>query len=169
LVWKLLNEADKAFDLSNFGLYATESMRMEKGYLHWKADLIYERNPIETGLDFFVKMEKPNFVGKKALEKLLQQGNQKQLVTLVVDCGIAPAHSGDSIYQSEEDGTKKLIGSATSGAFGHRIQKNIAYAFVDPKVSTIGTELSIQILGQHYPAIVSETCLYDPENQLVRS
>ena len=164
LVWKLLNEAGKSFNLSHFGLYATESMRMEKGYLHWKADLIYERNPIETGLDFFVKMDKPNFVGKKALEGLLEQGNQKQLVTLVIDCELAPAHSGDSIYDGE-----KLVGSVTSGAYGHRVNKNIAYAFVEPQFSEVGTEINVEIIGEKYPAVVTKTCLYDSKNELVRS
>ncbi len=166
LVWKLLNEAGKDFNLSQFGLYATESMRMEKGYLHWKADIIYERTPMETGLDFFVKMDKPNFVGKEALEGLLAEGNKKQLVTLVTECELAPAHSGDSIYDSA---AKKLVGSVTSGAYGHRVSKNIAYAFVAPELSEVGTELKIEILGQMYPAVVTETCLYDPKNELVRS
>ncbi len=174
LVWKLINEAGPAFNLSYFGLYATESMRMEKGYMHWKADLIYERNPMETSLDFFVKMDKPDFVGKKALEAQLEKGNQKQLVTLVIDCELAPAHSGDSIYATEADGTKALIGTVTSGAYGHRVNKNIAFAFVEPEFASIDpvsseTKLSIEILGQHYPAEVSEHCLYDPENALVRS
>ncbi|HCH23357.1 MAG TPA: hypothetical protein DE179_03575, partial [Oceanospirillaceae bacterium] len=57
LTWQLLQEAGKEFGLSKFGLYATESMRLEKGYLHWKADIIDEFNPLEAGLDRFVKME----------------------------------------------------------------------------------------------------------------
>ncbi|MGK0272381.1 MAG: dimethylglycine dehydrogenase [Cocleimonas sp.] len=169
LAWKLTNEAGTHYNLSNFGLYATESMRMEKGYLHWKADLIYERNPIETGLHRFVNMDKPSFVGKKALQEKLDKGLKKQFISLVVDCDIAPAHSGDSIYQSNSDGSKSLIGTVSSGGFGHRVQKNIAFAFVDPKVAEIGTELSIRIIGRNYHAIVSEQCLYDPENTLVRS
>ena len=67
LVWKILDQAGKDFNLVYFGLYATESMRVEKGYLHWKADLIYEHNPMETGLDRFVRLDKPYFVGKKSL------------------------------------------------------------------------------------------------------
>ena len=163
LVWKLISEAGTVFNLSHFGLYATESMRMEKGYLHWKADIIYERNPMETGLDFFVKMDKPDFVGKKGLEAQLDKSNQKKLVTLVIDCDLAPAHSGDSIYDGD-----KLLGTVTSGAYGHRVNKNIAYAFVEPQISEIGTEVKIEILGEMYPAVVTETCLYDPQNALVR-
>lgn len=164
LTWKLINEVGKDFNLSHFGLYATESMRMEKGYLHWKADLIYERTPIETGLDFFTKMDKPSFVGKEALEKLIEKGIQKQLVAMTIDCVISPAHSGDSIYVGD-----KLMGTITSGAYGHRVKKNIAYAFVEPELSAIGTNLEVEILGQKYPAVVTKSCLYDPDNSLVKS
>ena len=166
LVWKLLNDAGKPFGLSRFGLYATESMRMEKGYLHWKADLIYERNPIETGLDRFVKLDKPDFVGKQALEASLQQGLQKKLVTLVIDGEVAPAHAGDSVYVSGDQ--DEIIGTITSGGYGHRVKRNIAYAFVKPELAVPSTSLSVCILGEHYSAMTTETCLFDPENSLVR-
>lgn len=172
LVWKLINEAGGGFGLTRFGLYATESMRMEKGYLHWKADLLYERNPIETGLDRFVKLDKPEFVGKEALEVELAQGLRKQLVTMVIDCDVAPAHAGDSVYilnaAGASFGADQVLGSITSGAYGHRTNKNIAYAFVDPAIADIGTDLTVGILGERYQAVITETCLYDPKNSLVR-
>ncbi len=164
LVWTLLQDAGEAFNLTRFGLYATESMRMEKGYRHWKADLIYERNPMESGLDRFVNLNKPDFIGKAALEKEIERGHQKVFVTLTVDCDIAAAHGGDSVYSSD-----KLIGTISSGAYGHRVNKNIAYAFVTPEYSTKGTELSIGILGHRYTAVVCDECLYDEPNQCVKS
>ena len=163
LAWKLLQEAGKAFDLSLFGLYATESMRMEKGYRHWKADLIYERNPMESGLDRFVNMDKADFIGKAALQQELLRGPVKQFVTLVVECDFAAAHAGDSVYQGAQ-----LTGSITSGAYGHRVRKNIALAFVAPQHAACGTELTVEILGQRYRAQVVESCLYDPLNLLVK-
>ena len=164
LVWKLLNETGKAFNLSRFGLYATESMRMEKGYRHWKADLIYERNPMELGLDRFVDLNKDSFAGKAELLKEIERGPVKQYVSMVVDCGIAAAHSGDPVFHNE-----KLIGSITSGGFGHRVNKNIAYALIDPEHCNIGTQLRVSILGEYYPSVVSTDCLYDEEYKLVRS
>jgi len=164
LVWKLLTEAGKRFNLSYFGLYATESMRLEKGYRHWKADLIYERNPMESGLERFVDRQKPDFIGKQALEKEIERGPKKLFVTLNVNCDIAAAHMGDSVYNQNE-----LIGSVTSGGIGHRVDKNIAYAFLNPDCSAEGTSLSINILGKRYPAIVSSACLYDVKNTRVKS
>ena len=101
--------AGDEFGMERFGLYATESMRLEKGYRHWKADLITEFNPMETGLDRFVRLDKPWFIGKDALESQLAQGLKKRFVSLVIDSGFAPAHPGDSIMSDE-----KVVGTVTS-------------------------------------------------------
>ena len=162
LVWKILNEAGREFNLGYFGLYATESMRLEKGYRHWKADLIYERNPLESGLERFVHLDK-DFVGKEALLKEIERGPLKQFVVMAVDCEVGPAHAGDSVYCGDD-----LIGTVTSGGYGHRVEKNIAYAFVAPELAEVGTALEIEILGERYPAVVVEECLYDAEYALVR-
>ncbi len=163
LVWCLINEAGAAFNLSKFGLYATESMRMEKGYRHWKADLIYEHNPIELALDRFVNLDKDDFVGKSALLKEIERGPRKQFSFLEVDCDIGCAHAGDSIFHNDE-----LIGSVTSGGFGHRVNKNIAFALMKPEHNVAGTQLSIGILGKRYPVVVSKECIYDEEYTRVR-
>jgi len=164
LTWKILTEAGVDFNLTSFGLYATESMRLEKGYRHWKADLIYEYNPIESGLERFVDLDKKEFIGKEALQKQLEQGPRQVFVTMTVGCEIAPAHSGDGVFFDN-----KQVGTITSGGYGHRVKKNIAYAFVDPECSEIGTSLEVKILGEQYPAEVCEECLYDPDNVLVKS
>lgn len=164
LTWQILNAAGRNSGLRPFGLYATESMRLEKGYRHWKADLISEYNPMESRLDRFVKLGKGAFVGKEALEAQIARGPRRLFVTLTVDCDIAPAHAGDPVYQGE-----RLVGTVTSGGFGHRVQRNIALAFVAPELAEAGTGLSVAILGERYDAVVTAPCLYDPENSLVRS
>ncbi len=164
LVWQSLNEAGAGFDLGYFGLYATESMRLEKGYLHWKADLIVEYNPFEARLDRFVNLDKVDFIGKQALLELVERGPRKLLVSITVNCDIASAHCGDPVFASELQ-----VGSVTSAGYGHRVAKNIAYAYVNPDQAEIGTRLSLGILGEKYDALVVEPNLYDPENQLLRS
>lgn len=164
LVWQLINGAGQRYGLSRFGLYATESMRLEKGYRHWKADLITERNPLESGLDRFVKLDKADFVGKAALLAEIERGPEKSFVVMTVDSEVAPAHAGDSVYAA--DG--RLIGSVTSGGYGHRVQRNIACAFVDPAFAAVGTAVQIDLLGERVAASVCEECLYDPEAALVR-
>lgn len=163
LVWTLLQEAGKKFKLSKFGLYATESMRMEKGYRHWKADLIYEHNPIELGLDRFVKLDKADFIGMDALLAEIERGPKKHFVCITIDCDIATAHAGDSIYSDDN-----LIGTVTSAGYGHRVKANIAYVLMSPEYTDIGTQLSISILGQRYQVEICAECLYDEEHVIVR-
>ena len=164
LVWHLLMEAGQSYDLVQFGLYATESMRLEKGYRGWKSDLIYEYNPIESGLARFVNLDKPAFVGKKGLLEQIKRGPDKQFVSMVIDSDIAPAHGGDPVYANG-----RQIGSVTSGGYGHRVDKNIALAFVMPDYAKIGTPLEVSILEVCYPAAVVAPCLYDPLNERVFS
>ncbi len=161
LVYQLLRETGENFNLGLFGLYATESMRLEKGYRHWKADLIDEHDPFEHGLDRFVKMDKANFIGKDAL--LQRKEPKRQFVVMQVDCDIASAHGGASVYHNN-----RLVGSVTSGGYGFRVEKNIAYGFVEASLNQPGRVLSIDIIGKQYPAIIIEECQYDPENRLPR-
>ncbi len=164
LVWQILNRAGTDFGLGYFGLYATESMRLEKGFLHWKADLIYEFNPFEAGLDRFVKIDKPDFIGKQALLEQVERGLRKRLVSMIVDCDIAAAQTGDGIFDGD-----RQAGSVTSGGYGHRVDKNIAYAYVDPDSAATGSVLEVGILGDKYPATVVDPVLYDPDNTMVRA
>jgi dimethylglycine dehydrogenase len=164
LVWTILHEAGEAFKLGHFGLYATESMRLEKGYLHWKAELIYEHTPFEARLDRFVKLDKPDFIGKQALLAQHQKGNRKLLISMIVDCDLAPAHGGDPVFSDDQQ-----IGSVTSAGYGFRVNKNIAYAYIDPDFAEPGTKLQLGILGERYPATVVDPALFDPTYELPRS
>lgn len=121
IVYQLLVEAGKAFDLGRFGLYATESMRVEKGYRHWKADLIPEYNPIESALDRFINLDKPAFPGKTGLEMQLAEGLKRKFVSLVLESDHAPAHAGDSMMLGD-----KVVGTVTSAAYGFRTNENLA-------------------------------------------
>jgi len=86
------------------------------------------------------------------------------LVSMTVDCDIASAHGGDPVFAGPQQ-----VGSVTSAGYGHRVQRNIAYAYVNPDMANIGTELKLGILGEKYAARVVEPILYDPENQRVRA
>ena len=164
LVWQILNDAGRNFDLGYFGLYATESMRLEKGYLHWKADIIYEHNPFEAGLDRLVRLDKGDFVGRQALLVQVERGPRKRLVSMTIDCDFAPAHGGDPVFRGE-----RQVGSVTSAGYGHRVGRNIAYAYIEPDCAATGTVLSVGIIGDRFPASVVDPVQYDPGNALVRA
>jgi len=162
-VHDLLRDAGAGFELRPFGLYAAESMRIEKGYRHWKVDLITEFTPLEAGLDRFVTLDK-QFVGRAGLLRRIENGPRRNFVSLVLDCTQAPAHGGDSIMLADQ-----VIGSITSASWGHRTGLNLAMGYVDPAHSTVGQDCTVQILGRQVPARVAEHCHYDPGNEIVRS
>ena len=145
-----------------FGLRATESMRLEKGYRHWKADLITEFNPMETALERFVKLDK-EFTGKHALMQRHNEGPRRRFVSMEVDCDYAVAHPGDSVLLDGE-----LCGTITSAAWGYRTGKNLAMAFVHPDVMQTDKPLTVEILGGGR-GVDYRACLYDPQNERVRS
>ncbi|MGI9374155.1 MAG: GcvT family protein [Hyphomicrobiales bacterium] len=161
-VYDTLVAAGDEFGLGHFGLYATESMRLEKGYKHWKAELITEFNPYETGLDRFVRKE-GTYIGSDALADMRQTGPRRKLVTMEIDTNLAPAHSGVSVIANGE-----VVGTVTSAAWGYRVKKNLAMAFVDQRNAEEGVELTVQMLGETFPARVCADCLYDPDNKNVR-
>ena len=156
IVYDTLCDAGSEFGLKPFGLYATESMRLEKGYRHWKADLMTEYTLFESGLERFVKLDKPSFEGRDKLVTLQDQPPRKKYVTMVIDCDDAPAHPGDSIYVGD-----KVVGTVTSAAWGFRVNKNIATGFIEPGCSSVGTQVQIDITGKRRHAEITHDMLYE--------
>ena len=157
--YSALRAAGEKHDLKLFGARAVESMRLEKGYRHWKADLITEFDPFESNLDRFVKMDKPTFIGKEALEKRLAAPSGKTFVTMTIAAIKAPAQPGASV---RVDG--KVIGTVTSADWGHRVGENLAMAFMDKTDGSI----TVDVLGEPVAAKIVPAGRYDPENALVR-
>jgi len=162
--YQALRAAGAAHGLQLFGARAVDAMRMEKGFLHWKADLLTEFDPFETGLDRFVKLDKADFVGKAAL--VARQGNEtaKRFVTLEIGSDTTPAHGGGSLMDGD-----KVVGTITSGDWGHRVGKNLAYAFVDPVYGEVGQRLKLDLCGDLVLAEVIPASPYDPEYALLRA
>ncbi|PLS23726.1 GcvT family protein [Neptunicoccus cionae] len=156
-----LRKAGEQHGLTLFGARAVDSMRMEKGYRHWKADLITEFDPIESALERFVNLKKEDFIGKAAVEARTATGPRRKFVTLTLDCTDAPAQPGDSVMQGG-----KVVGTVTSADWGHRTGKNIAMAFIKPDLTGA---LEVEVIGKPVGATIVSACLYDPENTLPRS
>ncbi|MEM7045697.1 MAG: FAD-dependent oxidoreductase [Pseudomonadota bacterium] len=152
-----LRKAGEPHGLRLFGSRAIESMRIEKGYLHWKADILTEFDPFETGLARFVQLEKSDFIGKTALIKRQSEGMRRCLVTLKVHSDDRAAHGGASVMQES-----RVVGTVTSGDWGHRTGLNLAMAFVEPGFADVGTHLRIDMLGDLTDADIIAPCPYDP-------
>lgn len=164
LVHSELMEAGERFGLKQFGSYATESMRLEKGFRHWKADLIDEFTPFEAGLNRFVNLNKGEFEGKDVLQDLADRKSRQQFVVMTSSAEHAAPQSGDSVWSGD-----KVVGTVSSAGWGHRIGKTIMMAYIHPDHASCGTSLEVDIIGERYPAVVTEECLYDPEFTRMRS
>ena len=163
-VYNAVVEAGAEFGLVHFGLFATESLRLEKCYRAWKGDLSTEFTPLETALERFVDFEKGDFVGRDALVRQRAEGVSKRFVAMLVENEIASPHQGDPIYSGDE-----LVGVVTSGGYGHTIEKNIALGFVPSGLSAPGTELEISIIGTLSKAVVVTEPIFDPEHERPRA
>jgi aminomethyltransferase len=154
-VWNRLLEVGKEFGVVPCGLGARNTLRLEGKlplYGHEISDTI---NVWEAGLDRFCKMEKPEFIGRAALEKAKAAGVKRALVGLeMTERGIA--RDGYKVL----DGAGSEIGYVTSGSPAPFLKKNIALAYVPPEFAAIGTALKVEIRGQGVGAAVVPTPFY---------
>jgi dimethylglycine dehydrogenase len=157
-------ETGKAFGLKPFGMFALNSLRLEKGYRAWKGDLSTDYTILEGGLDRFVDLSKPEFRGKQALECERQAGPSKRFVTLIIEAG-----NCDAPYMSTLWHEGKVVGETTSGGWGHRIGKSIALGVVRTDLAGTGTRLEVEIFGERHAATVEpDEPLWDPRNERLR-
>ncbi|WP_299664278.1 FAD-dependent oxidoreductase [uncultured Ruegeria sp.] len=149
-----------------FGMYALNSLRIEKGYRAWKGDLSTDYSLLEGGLERFVKLDKPqDFTGKAAIQNEKQQGVKKAFVTLIVDAGEVDAPYMSCIRSGDE-----IVGETTSGAWGYRIGASVALGMVRADLAVPGTELEVEIYGWKCRAVVQEDQpLWDPANERLRA
>ena len=154
-VWNRLLEVGKEFGVVPCGLGARNTLRLEGKlplYGHEISDTI---NVWEAGLDRFCKMEKPEFIGRAALEKAKAAGVKRALVGLeMTERGIA--RDGYKVL----DGAGSEIGYVTSGSPAPFLKKNIALGYVPPEFAAIGTALKVEIRGQGVGAAVVPTPFY---------
>jgi len=127
--------------------------------------LSVEYSAFESGLNRFVHMDKPQFLGRQALAEGSTSRAANSFVTLELeDVGDADARGAEPILYGNE-----LVGRTTSGGYGWRIEKSIALAMVRPDLGTPGTVLDVVILGQTRRATVVAISPYDPDNLRLRA
>jgi dimethylglycine dehydrogenase len=164
-LYHLLFEAGEDLGLVDFGYRALESMRLEKCYRLWGADLSADWSPLQAGLDRFVALDKGDFVGRDALLRESESGPTHVLSCLVVDAADVDAHGSEPVYA---DGARP-VAYASSGGYGHTIERSIALAYLPVEHAATGTELTIGILGERRRAVVSDQPLLDPAGERLLS
>jgi 4-methylaminobutanoate oxidase (formaldehyde-forming) len=166
LAYDTLMEADKDLGVINAGHYAINSLRLEKGYRAWGADLSPDDTPLEAGLSFAIDWDK-EFLGRKGLLKQKRSGLKRQLVTFVLQDPASVLWGSELIYR---DG--KRVGYTTSGSYGHTVGGAIAIGYVN---SSDGVNIAfiksghyeININGARYPATPHLRAPYDPERKRI--
>ena len=164
-IFDRLMEVGKEFKLKPFGIRAMDSLRIEKTYKLIGTEMSIEYSPFESSLDRFVHLNKGNFIGRDALVQWQQKGFQNKLVTLEVkEVKDADTLGNNPIYKGD-----KVIGRATGGNYGFRVQKSLAIGMVQPDYAAVGSKLTMDILGTTYDVEVIQDSPYDPDNNFIRA
>jgi glycine cleavage system aminomethyltransferase T len=156
-LWDVLWAAGQEFGVVAAGRCAFGSLRLEKGFRSWGADMTTEHNPYEAGLGFAVKATKDDFVGKAALEGLSVETAARRLRCLTIDDGTSVVLGKEPVFHNDE-----VVGYVTSAAYGYTVRKPIAYTYLPASVGE-GDVVEIYYLGQRIKATVTPEPLYDPE------
>ena len=148
-----------------FGMFALDSLRVEKGYRAWKGDLSTDYSLLESGLERFIKFDKKEvFPGKQSLLSEKQRGSVKKFVSMIIKDNECDAPYMSTIWH---DG--KIIGEVTSGAYGHRVNASIALGMVKTDLAISGQTVSVDIFGNDFPAIIQNSGpLWDPNNEVLK-
>jgi 4-methylaminobutanoate oxidase (formaldehyde-forming) len=153
-VYEVLKAAGEGHGIADVGYKAIETLRLEKGYLYWSADIGPDHTPYEAGLGFCVALDKGDFIGRAALERARSEGPKRKLCAFTVE-GFAPFHGGEAILK---DG--RAVGSTTSAGYGHTVGKTIAFGYLPAE--HLGEEnLEIEAFGVAHRARKGPRTLYD--------
>ncbi len=166
-LFDLLMGAGREFGIRPYGIKAMSALSIEKSYRLVPRELSIEYSAYESGLDRFVHPNKGQFIGRDALVAGREKGLSWNFVTMEVH-GVTDADSdtrgSEPIYSAG-----KLVGRATNGGFGWRVNKSLALGMVKPEFAQPGKELEIKILDKLFKAGVIAESPYDPDNARLRA
>jgi glycine cleavage system aminomethyltransferase T/glycine/D-amino acid oxidase-like deaminating enzyme len=160
-LWDTLWEAGREDGLVAGGYKAIDSCRLEKGYRVWGADITPDDNSLEAGLDFAVKLEKGDFLGRDAL---VDAKPERRLACLVLSDPRAVALGSEPVRAEGN-----LVGRVTSGGYGYTVERSIAYAYVPADDAVPGRPVEVEIFGEWVEGEVAAEPLYDAEGSRIRS
>ncbi len=163
-LYDVLWESGQKDGLVAAGYRAIDSLRLEKGYRYWSADISPDYTPYEAGMGFAVKLDKGDFVGRDALLKQKTAGIKRKLCCLSLADKTAIAIGNEPVRYG-----KDVVGWITSGGYGYSVGKSIAYAYLPMEYAAVGTKLDIEYFGERIDAVVEREPLWDPEGARVKA
>jgi glycine cleavage system aminomethyltransferase T/glycine/D-amino acid oxidase-like deaminating enzyme len=163
-LYEAILQAGEPLGLVDFGYRALDSLRLEKGYRLWGADISADFTPLEAGLDRFVAFDKGDLVGRDALLRQRGEGIRRSLACLTVETADALPHGDEPVLAGD-----RVVGFVSAADRGHVVGATIALAYLPPELATPGTTLEVEILGERRPAVVAQAPLFDPGNERLHS
>jgi dimethylglycine dehydrogenase len=163
-VYDALTSEGEKLGLRLAGSRALLSLRVEKAFPSWGVDLSPDYSPYEPGLGRFVRLDKPDFIGKAPTERAAALPPKERLASFVVEANGVDCFGGEAIFRNGE-----LAGYVTSGAFGHHVRESLALGYVKPQFFEHEAAFEIELLGKRRPAILSQHARFDPEGTRMRS
>ncbi len=155
-LYETLWAAGAEFGIANAGYRAIDSLRMEKRYLYWGADITPDYSPYEAGLGFCVKLGKGAFLGRAALARIEADGVRRKLCVFTLDRPV-PVHGGEAILRAGA-----VLGVTTSGNHGHTLGQSIVFGYL-PIEAAGYQDYEIEAFCERVPARRHDRPLYDPE------
>jgi 4-methylaminobutanoate oxidase (formaldehyde-forming) len=164
LVWDALLKVGEEVGIEVGGYKVLDSLRLEKGYRYYTADITQLETPYEGGVGFCVDLDKGDFIGKEALVRQKQAGLTRKLCTLVLDGDqFMQIYGGEAVYH---DG--KVVARVRSGGYGYTLKKNILYAYLPVQLAKAGTRLEMDLIEGRCQGEVTATVLFDPKGERLR-
>jgi len=157
-LWRTLWEAGEPHGLAAGGYRAIDTLRLEKGYRVWAADITPDETPHEAGLGFCVRDDK-EFVG----QALAARPPGRRLRCLVLEDPRSVALGNEPVRVGGE-----VVGRVTSGGYGYTVARSVAYAYLPPQ-HAVGTAVEVDIFGRWVAGGVAAEPLFDPRGERVRA
>ena len=166
MVWDMLIEVGKKFGLEVGGYKVLDSLRLEKGYRYFTADITPSETPYEAGLGFCVHFDKGDFIGREALLKQKADGIKRKLCTLVLTDSddFTQIYGGEAVYHEG-----KVLTRVRSGGYGFTLKKNILYAYLPIELSKQGNRFIVDLIEGRREAEVTASVLFDPKSERARA
>ena len=161
-LYDALWEAGADLGMANFGLYAVNSLRLEKAYRGWGAELTNEVTLLDADMARFFKPDKGDFQGRDATLK--QPPGPLRLVYFEVDATDSDVRGGEPLFH---DGA--CAGVTTSGGYGHYVRKSLGFGYVPPALARPDAALEVGLLGERRPIKILREPAYDPANHRLKS
>jgi aminomethyltransferase len=188
IMWEFIEHSGRKFGLMPYGAQAMQSLRIEKAFPLYGPDIDESRTPFHVGLHRWIRFDKRDFVGRDALLEIQDMGLEERWTGLVLDSP-APAKNGDRVYSIADIATFRErmftgseagdyfdpetagdpVGTVTSSARGHSVEKMLALAYINTTHSWPGSRLLVNVEGRPVLATVTATPFIDPQGVRLRA